>query len=394
MKKNHPLAKKTVNISQYLIIAAVIAVMFLISISWSGKKESQTSSGTGISSVAPSAPAPAPVPVPRINLPHSQPQIQQTQKIELPSEQRTGNTLSYLKYSAITPPVNSILADTSGILWIAHEKGISKLKEGVLTSVKFSAPNATSLVHDGTKLWVGSFFGLFSTSDGKTFTSYRKSDGLLSEMIYSLLYDGKILWAGTQAGVAFQGTDGKFYGIDKKISNGGLADIWIGSLSRIDSFIACGNDDGLSIWDLTKPGADPNSWITLDMFSSSLPHNWILSQCVFQKKIFLGTPHGLASLEKSPAEIFQGSPIIWKTFKTANGLPGDRVNALAATDDSLWIGTSNGLAVYKNGKFKKFGKPEGLESTNIRCLFAGSDSTLWIGTDKGIQTFDLTAIPM
>jgi ligand-binding sensor domain-containing protein len=50
----------------------------------------------------------------------------------------------------------------------------------------------------------------------------------------------------------------------------------------------------------------------------------------------------------------------WENFTVADGLPNNRVYAVAVDGDRVWAGTDNGLALYENGKFKVFGMADGL----------------------------------
>ncbi|MFZ2958995.1 MAG: hypothetical protein WA705_19075 [Candidatus Ozemobacteraceae bacterium] len=293
------------------------------------------------------------------------------------------------------PPVNALLATPDGQVWAATEWGLAlrnaenanwtllRQSEG-----RFPAPHATALAHDGKSLWVGSSMGLFRTEDGHSFRSYGKSDGLISDMIWSLTWDGQILWVGTQAGVSFLTPDGRFQSIDKKITNGGLADIWIGSLFRRDSFLFCGNDDGLSIWDTRSPAADPKAWVTIDMFATNLSHNWILGLTLFEQALWTATPLGLCRLETPIEDVFRsGGTARWTTFNRSQGLPADRINALVALKGALWVGTSEGLCRYSSGAFRSLRLADGLMASDVRALAVASD-TLWVGTSAGAQALD------
>jgi sugar lactone lactonase YvrE len=72
------------------------------------------------------------------------------------------------------------------------------------------------------------------------------------------------------------------------------------------------------------------------------------------EKLWVGTPKGLYR--------FDGKS--WKSFETELG--ERRVTALAKQGASLWIGTDNGLFVYRNGAFEQKGKV--LPSQNINAL--------------------------
>lgn len=70
-----------------------------------------------------------------------------------------------------------------------------------------------------------------------------------------------------------------------------------------------------------------------------------------------------------------------------HGLPDDRVQALAQTQDGyLWIGTMNGLTRFDGRGFRHFNSSElpQLGSDQITALAADSDGSLWIGTTKNL----------
>jgi len=70
-----------------------------------------------------------------------------------------------------------------------------------------------------------------------------------------------------------------------------------------------------------------------------------------------------------------------------NGLPQNRVQALAQTSDGfLWLGTEAGLVRFDGFEFMALGRDSvsGLPGNDIRCLSASADGTLWIGTNAGL----------
>jgi len=122
-----------------------------------------------------------------------------------------------------------------------------------IRKVAFPLPHATALVHDVKSLWVGSSMGSLPDRRRSLVSFLRKERWMISDMIWSPHVGWPDSLGRTQAGVSFLAPDGHFQSIDKKITNGGLADIWIGALFRRDSFLFCGNDDGLSVWDIRSP---------------------------------------------------------------------------------------------------------------------------------------------
>ena len=74
------------------------------------------------------------------------------------------------------------------------------------------------------------------------------------------------------------------------------------------------------------------------------------------------------------------------SWQPQNGLPGQTVQAFAQTADGyLWVGTSEGLARFDGERFTVFARdttPE-MRENSVFCLRAGRDGTLWIGTEGG-----------
>ena len=302
----------------------------------------------------------------------------------------------FWKMAANSPPVNAISIDPRGTAWAATEDGLVQVENGKVNYLTrsnglFPAISATCLAHDGNSLWIGTYEGLFQTTDGRSFRRFQKSAGLAHDMIWSLDWDGRILWVGTQEGFSFISPDGKVEKVDKKISNGGLADLWIGSIRRFDRWALCGNDDGLSIWDTANVAANPAAWITLDMFSTNLAHNWILSLAVANGKIWAGTPSGLCMLETQIEKLFTGVTANWRIFSARDGLPSDRIDAITPLGDDLWVGTPGGLTRIRNGGTRNLFYSDGLLATDVRALNAASD-TLWVGTSGGIQALNIPAL--
>ena len=86
-----------------------------------------------------------------------------------------------------------------------------------------------------------------------------------------------------------------------------------------------------------------------------------------------------SSMDRSSLEYL---PRVWQTDE---GLPSNRVQAIAQTPDGyLWVGTHEGLARFDGVKFTGFDNPEtfGLNRASITALCVTTDGTLWIGTES------------
>jgi ligand-binding sensor domain-containing protein/signal transduction histidine kinase len=80
--------------------------------------------------------------------------------------------------------------------------------------------------------------------------------------------------------------------------------------------------------------------------------------------------------------VANGEPVFtFRAWQSEQGLPQDRVRALAQTSDGyIWVGTDDGVARFDGARFVPFGLPEGLPNGPVRTLFGDSHGSLWIGS--------------
>lgn len=74
-----------------------------------------------------------------------------------------------------------------------------------------------------------------------------------------------------------------------------------------------------------------------------------------------------------------------RAWRTEDGLPDNRVQAIAQTRDGyLWVGTRNGLAKFDGAQFVPLDVKTifGLTNSSITCLRASPDGALWIGSES------------
>ncbi len=79
----------------------------------------------------------------------------------------------------------------------------------------------------------------------------------------------------------------------------------------------------------------------------------------------------------------------WVVFNPVNSsYPGGNVNTIYAFGNEIWICSTNGLVVYKNGLFDIQGTQTGLPSDYIYCAFKENENSIWVGTNLGLSHFD------
>jgi hypothetical protein len=95
--------------------------------------------------------------------------------------------------------------------------------------------------------------------------------------------------------------------------------------------------------------------------------------------LWFGTTQGLALLRDGVTQL----------FTTSNGLASEDVRVLVEdTSGDLWMGGYGGLPRLHNGRFTRWTEAEGLPSKNIWSISTDSDGVLWIGTyDGGLARF-------
>jgi ligand-binding sensor domain-containing protein/signal transduction histidine kinase len=159
-----------------------------------------------------------------------------------------------------------------------------------------------------------------------------------------------------------------------------------------------GGDDLITVWlnpDLgpgASEAAQPASLITQFKANASfneihLRHGgggdgWIFSDMTIATSFadFVAVNENKSAAENK--ETGNGEPVFtFRCWQSEQGLPQDRVRALAQTKDGyIWVGTDDGLARFDGARFVPFGLREGLPSGPVRTLFGDSHGSLWIGT--------------
>lgn len=56
---------------------------------------------------------------------------------------------------------------------------------------------------------------------------------------------------------------------------------------------------------------------------------------------------------------------------------------LAARDGTLWVGTGGGLLAYRDGKFTRYSKQDGLPDVSVKNISEDSAGNIWLGAAGG-----------
>jgi ligand-binding sensor domain-containing protein len=99
----------------------------------------------------------------------------------------------------------------------------------------------------------------------------------------------------------------------------------------------------------------------------------------------LGSLAGAAIAATAPA-VAQPPVYVSRIWRTQEGLPENRIRAIAQTADGyLWLGTSSGLARFDGVRFVVYARVNtpSMTDDNIRALTVAPDGSLWVATDGG-----------
>jgi ligand-binding sensor domain-containing protein/signal transduction histidine kinase len=229
-----------------------------------------------------------------------------------------------------------VYEDVAGNVWFLAEAGLFRASADSLECV---APeiNGRGITADGDgNLWIGTNGAGLVRFKNRTIRTFTKADGLPNDVVMTVLAaaDGK-LWAGNNCGGLswFDSSwpdGGRFHTYDEK---DGLTNTCVTALAE---------DSKHDLWVGTFSGG---------MFRFHAGH--------------------------------------FQAFTQIDGLGSNAVNCiLSARDGSLWIATTQGLTLLREGVFRNYTTADGLSSIVVLNVFQDSSGAIWVGTKSGIDRLD------
>ncbi|MBI4661688.1 MAG: hypothetical protein HY735_22925, partial [Verrucomicrobia bacterium] len=262
-------------------------------------------------------------------------------------------------------------------------------------------------------LWLGTDKGL-SRFDGTTILHYTTADGLSGEEVRDIFIDSDdVLWCACDTGISrfdpkgFSGISmrdgltnqmGKLPGVFaiEPAPEGGylIGTEWSGVYHLGDQIRLLSTNSNFLLSDYVRHiqrAADGTLWFgtasgihkLVDGRSASvLKRSWIIALNIDDPgELWFG--QGWNGGGVSRYNLKTGEEAI---FTHAQGLPDDSVWALErGLDGSMWIGTSAGLARFRDGKIENIGEKLGMPPARVTSLRQEADDTLWIGSGAGLH---------
>ncbi|HMA00618.1 MAG TPA: two-component regulator propeller domain-containing protein [Steroidobacteraceae bacterium] len=270
----------------------------------------------------------------------------------------------------------SLLEDDEGGLWIgSHGAGLLRLRDAKFASA--GAPEGmpgnlawTIAARSGGGLWVGSDGGLSIYDDG-SFRPVPGPKGHENVAVRAVLEDRRhALWAGTEGAGAYRLDK---HGITVFDLHDGLSGATVTALIEDRrNRIWVGTNEGLDVIEQDKitsmrsllPISGPVSVHLL--FEDRAGSLWVATET---QGVFVIDAHGTRHLGK------------------ADGLPADWVVAIHEDDrGAVWLGTTDGLALWRDGKLISLTRAGGPLRETIMELLEDDAHRIWFSTNKGLMS--------
>ena len=281
-----------------------------------------------------------------------------------------GGSFSAKAVPTIGGPVTALFEDREGNLWVGSGRGIERFRKGMFFT--YSGPGMPSessgpvyVDQDGRTWFAPATGGLHWLKDEKS--GIVRGHGLDQDVAYSIDGRSKELWIGwqrsgltrlqfghgTESVQSYRESDGLAQNSVYSVYQDRDGAVWAGTLGR-----------GVSKFDGRR-------FITYTT-ATGLASNTVTSILETRDStIWFGTSKGLSSLSRDQ----------WKTLATQDGLPAEDVNCLFEDSrGNLWVGTSNGLAFFNSGHLQVPSNLPPLLRGQILGIAEDKSGWFWIAT--------------
>ena len=265
-------------------------------------------------------------------------------------------------------------------------------------------------------LWISTRTGLFRF-DGVRLTPWHAPDGKEDRVYAPISGKDGSLWIGRDTALTHILTDGRAVNFDLPRVIQEIEDskgvLWADSspssaeeeVCRIkDSAVRClGPQDGLpppGNLGFIQPDRDGSLWFAGDV---TLTH-WMSNSFRTYTTKGLQSNAGQAGIHKialskdgtvwvamtGPGEGLGLQRLVHDSLEPVriSGFDGSRINALSVyvdREDSVWVGTHDGLYRITGNRVDHFGKSDGLSGDTVIAIYEDREGNLWIGTSDGLD---------
>ncbi|MBI4348020.1 MAG: hypothetical protein HY553_14280 [Elusimicrobia bacterium] len=303
------------------------------------------------------------------------------------------------------PDSVTALAAIRGGLLCGTEKGLYRVGPGGVGRIdppSLPIHNVSALASGAGALWVGSFDGGLAALSSGGWRHWTKADGLPSDWIDGLAFDGEKLWGATEKGV-FWIVDGRavrpenpaLHRPTAALHAGGGA-VYLAQPGRVIVIRPQGTETleipekhpqriwsaGEEIWVAGLRGLYRVRGGLVTRFSTAkgeLPADWVTALEPWEGGLLVGTYDG--GLIHRPAA-GEPRPVLEKTWVN--------LGALAASNGRVAVGEMDGgLWLQDGGAWRRLKREDGLPSNDVTAVLFDQDA-LWIGTREGLARLMLS----
>lgn len=281
--------------------------------------------------------------------------------------------------------VRALLVDRQGRVWVGFEASGLYVLEGAAAKRFTQRPgldseSIRSLLEDRDgNIWIGTVGGgLYRWRDGH-FAKLTRREGLASDHVRALFEDREgSLWVGMEAGGLTQLKDGRavsYSAVD------GLSTDFVRAVHASPRGELLAGTEGGGIFrqrlDRSALRAGASQWEPSPELG--LPRAFVTA--------LLTARDGSRWVGTEGEGAFHLSANGRESFSTSFGSAENSVWALAEDSaGAIWLGSSNGLVRFHQGRQRIWKTSDGLRGNSIRSLHAAADGTLWIGLrSAGLQ---------
>ena len=305
-------------------------------------------------------------------------------------------------------PVNVILEDQDGHLWIGTvEGGLNLKRKDEEHFVHFTASSTAQLSHNSVsalsidnkqRLWVGTWgYGvtLLDMNDpNKKALKYINTGNNPSfslDFVGALTFDkhNNGMWIGTNQGLFYFDLEKDSLQVPFSNNMSDHINGIIGSIIDDDNKLWIGCNEGVYVIDLDSKTDESFSYVhlkhKLDNPQSKLVEQ-ITSFCIDSNGVLWLGSDGFGVYKRI---INDDGSYTFQSYTTAHGLANNNVKGLLEDDlGNLWISTINGLSCYdkKNDNFINYYEEDGLVSSQFywNAYYKTKDGMLYFGTLNGL----------
>lgn len=314
--------------------------------------------------------------------------------------------------------INALFFDKENTLWIGTKEGLSLMKDEGFQKSEFLELNSVYVSHltEGKKgEIIVSTFGEGSFLIKNNIKQISVSDGITTDWIRKMVYHDSLGYVmASKFGLSFLLSSGKTINISEQ--NGleftDIKNIFIDNESNLwlaTNGVGALKFSGLAFQNYTvQDGLPANEILSIQQLSNGdmllgtlrnglcirkndsckhlydeLSNPTVWSILPEKDNIWLATSQGITLLKNGKSDFFVHND----SDKTS--LADNRVTAIFKDKkNQIWFGHREGISKYNNGKFENYGYQDGFTGMNIRTILEDNKGNLLCGAEDGIYLFN------